>query len=61
MDEEAKAAPSETPQKEQLPLMVGLLLKEINNSTISSNSTQGNLFVRLKYTHGLRLQKNPIL
>lgn len=42
-------------------LMVGLLLKEISNSTISSNSIQGNLFIRLKHTHALKPQKNPIL
>lgn len=67
MDEEAKAAllglknHLKLVKKNTFLLMVGLLLKEVNNSTISRYSTQGNFFIRLKYTHALKPQKNPIL
>lgn len=57
MDEEAKAAllglknRLKLLKKNTFLLMVGHLLKEISNSTISRDSIQGSLFIRLKHTH----------
>lgn len=63
MDEEAKAALLGLKNHLKLPkintflLMVGVFLKENNNSTISRDSVQGNLFIR--HIHALTPQNNP--